>query len=95
METEIKLQILAVVASALVAAPVVTGITEAIKKNTGVEGLGVIITALITALALFGGVALVYGYPMGESLLTGLLAGFASIGAFEGIEQLKDLNINK
>lgn len=70
-------------------APVVSGITEAIKRNTKLAGLGVIIVALLVGVTLFLAVAMIVGYPLAQSALLGLLTGFASVGAFEGFKKTK------
>lgn len=88
-------QLFTLIGSAIVCAPIVTGIIEAIKKKIDLEGLEVIAMAIITAVMLFGAVAYVFTLPMEESLLTGLLTGFASIGAFEGIEKTKEHILKK
>lgn len=82
-------QIMEMVASAIIGAPVVTGIVQVIKQHTKLAGIGVVLCAVLVGVALFGAVAYVFDYPMAESLLFGILTGFASIGAFEGIKKTK------
>lgn len=83
-------QLFAVVASAIACAPIVAGITSVFKKHTQIMGIEIILTALTIGLVLFGSVAFVFSFPLAESLLAGVLTGFASVGAFEGFEHAKE-----
>lgn len=85
-------QLFTVVASAIATAPVTMGITEVIKGHTNIKGIQIILTALSIAIALFGSFALVFDFPLAESLLTGVLSGFASVGAFKGIDEVREWN---
>lgn len=82
-------QLMELIASAVGLSFVVSGIVEIIKRNTAVAGLGLIITAVLVGVGLLGAMALVFGFPMAESLLLGLLAGLGSVGAFEGIKHTR------
>lgn len=84
-----KEEIMGLLLSALAIAPVTTGIVEVIKKNSNIKGLGVITLAVILSMALIGVAAYIFSYPLPESLLLGFLTGWASVGAFEGIEETK------
>ena len=82
--------LLAFISSAVALSFAVTGIVEAIKRNVNMTGLQTIIVAILIGVSLLGLYALVFDYPMAESLLLGLLSGLGSIGAFEGIKQAKE-----
>lgn len=82
-------QLFTLILSAIACAPIVSGIIQVIKKHTNIAGIGIIILAPLTGITLFGAVALVFGFPVAESLLLGVLTGFASIGAFEGFKKVK------
>lgn len=84
-------QLLAIVTSAIFCAPVISGITGVFKKYTNIEGIEIILTAFATGIILFGAVAYVFTFPMLESLLLGALTGLASVGAFKGIDEAKEL----
>lgn len=73
------------ITTALILSPIITGIVQAIKKYVTIEGIQIIVVAILTGVLLFGLVAWVFTLPITESLLLGLLSGLASIGAFEGI----------
>lgn len=83
-------EIMALVLSALVIAPVTTGIVEVIKNKSNIKGLSIILLAIILSMGLLGAVAYIFSYPVAESLLLGFLTGWASVGAFEGIEGTTD-----
>lgn len=83
-------QLLELVASAIAISWITAGITETIKRNTKAEGIAVIIIAVITGIVLLGAVAVIFGYPIPESLLMGIITGFASVGAFEGVDKTKE-----
>lgn len=82
--------LLQLVTSAIGMSWVVAGIVQKIKENYPIEGLQVILVAIITGTVLLGCVALIFGHPLAESLLMGIITGFASIGAFEGYEKTKE-----
>ncbi len=82
--------LLAFISSAIALSFVVTGIVEAIKRNVDMTGLQTIAAAILIGVSLLGLYALVFDYPMAESLLLGLLSGLGSIGAFEGIKHVKE-----
>ncbi|WP_373807957.1 hypothetical protein [Jeotgalibaca porci] len=84
-----KEQLMELIATSVALSFVVSGIVEAIKKNTQIAGIGIIITAILVGVGLLGAMALVFNFPLAESLLLGLLAGLASVGAFEGVKQVK------
>lgn len=83
-------QLLALVASAIAISWITAGIVEPIKKSMNLEGIQVILTAVLVGTTLLGSAALIFGYPIAESLLMGIITGFASIGAFEGQEKGKE-----
>ena len=82
--------LLAFISSAVAVSFVVTGIVEAIKSKVAMTGLQTIVIAILTGVLLLGLYALVFGYPMAESLLLGLLRGLGSIGAFEAVDHVKN-----
>lgn len=82
--------ILGLIAAAMVAAPVITGIMNVLKKHTNIHGIWIIVTAISVGVALFGSVALVFSLPLAHSLLLGVLSGWGSVGAFETIEHAKE-----
>ena len=82
-------QLLSLVLTALGTSVVTSGIVEVIKKNTNVEGIWTILLAIFVGVSLFVAIALVYNYPLAESVLGGVLSGLASIGAFEGVKNVK------
>lgn len=82
--------LLTFISSAVALSFVVTGIVEAIKKYADLTGLQTIGIAILTGVLLLGLYALVFDYPIAESLLLGLLSGLGSIGAFEGIKHVKE-----
>lgn len=86
---EMENEIMQMVVIALGSAPIVTGITNVIKTNTKIEGVEVILTSILVGLVLFLAISYLQGYPMFESAVLGILSGFASVGAFEGIKQTK------
>ncbi|UJF15052.1 hypothetical protein LZ578_08570 [Jeotgalibaca sp. MA1X17-3] len=86
---EMENEIMQMVIVALASAPIVSGITNKIKENTGIEKIEVILTAILVGVALFGAVAYLRDYPLVESVLMGILSGFASVGAFESVKQTK------
>lgn len=81
---------LALVIAASGIAPLTSGIVEVIKDNTAIEGLTVIAVAIIVAMSMLGLIAGVFELPMAESLLLGFITGWASVGAFNGVEQVKE-----
>jgi len=81
--------LMTLIVTALVISPVITGIVQAIKKYVDIDGLQIIVTAILTGIILLGMVAYVFSLPLAESLLLGLLSGLGSIGAFEGIDKTK------
>lgn len=83
-------QLFDIVVTALAIAPITTGIVNKIKANSSIEGLTVIAMAIIIAMGLTGLVASVFDFPLAESLLVGFMAGWASVGAFEGFEHAKE-----
>ena len=84
-----KEQLMELIATSVALSFVVSGIVETIKRNTQIAGIGIIITAILVGVGLLGAMALVFNFPLAESLLLGLLAGLASVGAFEGVKQVK------
>jgi len=75
--------------SAIGGSVVVSGITEVVKQNSKLSGIWVIVFALVVGVVLFGSIALVFNLPLAESLLTGFLTGWASVGAFNSYSQTK------
>lgn len=75
--------------SAIGGSMVVSGITEVVKQNSKLSGIWVIVFALITGVVLFGAIALVFDLPLAQSLLTGFLTGWASVGAFNTYKESK------
>lgn len=81
--------LMTLVLSALAGSFVVSGITEVVKQHSNLSGIWVIVFALITGVVLFGAIALVFALPLAESLLLGVLTGWASVGAFNSYKQTK------
>lgn len=81
--------LMTLVLSALAGSFVVSGITEVVKQHSNLSGIWVIVFALITGVVLFGAIALVFALPLAESLLLGMLTGWASVGAFNSYKQTK------
>lgn len=81
--------LMTLILSALVIAPIITGIVQAIKKYIDIQGGQIIIVAILTGVILLGAVAYVFTLPLAESLLLGVLSGIGSIGAFEGVKQVQ------
>lgn len=81
--------LIALILTAIGCSFAVTGIVEVFKRNTRIDGLAVIVLALVIGVLLLGSVAYLFSYPMGVSLLIGVLSGFASVGAFEGITHIR------
>lgn len=81
--------LMTLVLSAIGGSFVVSGITEVVKQNSNLSGIWVIVFALITGVVLFGAIALVFALPLAESLLLGVLTGWASVGAFNSYKQTK------
>lgn len=77
------------ISSAVGGSLVVSGITQVVKQNSKLSGIWVIVFAVITGVVLFGLIALVFNLPLAESLLLGLLTGFASVGAFSTYKETK------
>lgn len=75
--------------SAIGGSVVVSGITEVVKQNSKLSGIWVIVFALVVGVVLFGAIALVFNLPLAESLLTGFLTGWASVGAFNSYNQTR------
>ena len=82
--------LMTLILTALAVAPFVTGIVQAIKKYVNIEGLQIIIVAVLTGVLLLGIVAYVFTLPLAESLLVGVLSGLASIGAFEAVNHTRN-----
>ena len=82
--------LMGLILSALALAPVVTGIVQAIKKYVDIQGMQIIVTAILTGVLLLGAVAWVFALPLAESLLLGVLSGLGSIGAFEGVAHARE-----
>lgn len=76
--------------SAIGCSVVVSGITEVVKQNSKLSGIWVIVFALVTGVLLFGVIALVFDLPLAESLLTGFLTGWASVGSFNSYDKMKE-----
>lgn len=80
--------IFGLIASAVALSFVISGITEVVKKNSKLSGIWVIVFAVVVGVLLLVSVALLFGYPVPVSALTGVLSGLASVGAFNGIDQI-------
>ncbi|MGB3161535.1 MAG: hypothetical protein WBA84_09845 [Carnobacterium sp.] len=81
--------LMTLVLSAIGGSVVVSGITEVVKQNSKLSGIWVIVFSLVTGIVLFGTIAVVFDLPLAESLLTGFLTGWASVGAFNSYKQSK------
>lgn len=82
--------LMTLILSAIGCSVVVSGITEVVKQNSKLSGIWVIVFALVTGVLLFGVIALVFDLPLAESLLTGFLTGWASVGAFNSYDKTKE-----
>lgn len=81
-------EIMSLLVTAIACAAPVTGITQVIKNKTSAEGLQVIIIAVITGILLLTAIGYIANYPIAESILIGVLSGFASVGAFESVKHI-------
>ena len=82
--------LMTLIATALFLSPVVSGIVQVFKKYVDIEGLQIILVAILTGVLLLGAVAYVFALPLAESLLLGVLSGLGSIGAFETVDKVRN-----
>ena len=82
--------LMTLITTALILSPIVSGIVQAIKKYVNIDGLQIIVVAILTGVLLLGAIAYVFALPLAESLLLGLLSGLGSIGAFEAVDHVKN-----
>lgn len=82
--------LLSLIGAALMASIAVSGIVQVIKKNSKIEGLWIIAVAVLVGVLLLGAIAVIFGLPLAENLLLGVLSGLASVGAFESYKHVKE-----